>query len=128
MEHFLVAAQAKPDWAQPRKRAAWILATHPDPDVRDPAQAVVLAERAAQLVKRDNASMRDILAAAYAAAGALRGRGGERGEGAAARSQGLEARPGRRAARAARPVPPGRAFVESAIVRRGPRRSGGAGR
>jgi len=48
---------------------AWILATHPNPEVRNASQAIELAERAAELTKYQNASVLDTLAAAYAAAG-----------------------------------------------------------
>ena len=42
----------KPDWPGPMSEVAWILATHSDSAVRDPAQAVRLAERAADLTGR----------------------------------------------------------------------------
>ena len=48
---------------------AWILATHAREDVRDPAEAVDLARRAAALTRHENAAILDTLAAAYAAAG-----------------------------------------------------------
>jgi hypothetical protein len=48
---------------------AWILATHPDATVRDPARAVRLAERAADLTAHRQPGILDVLAAAYAAAG-----------------------------------------------------------
>jgi tetratricopeptide (TPR) repeat protein len=47
---------------------AWVLAVHPEESRRDPAKAVALAERASRLA-RDDASVLDALAAAYAAAG-----------------------------------------------------------
>ena len=58
---------------EPRDRVvannlAWLLATSPDPKVRDGADAVVHAERASRLT-RDDPSVLDTLAAAYAAAG-----------------------------------------------------------
>lgn len=47
---------------------AWIFATNADDKVRDPARAVILGERAAQLTKNQDAGVLDTLAAAYAAA------------------------------------------------------------
>ncbi len=48
---------------------AWILATHPDPDVRNPAEAVKLAEEACRRTGNAFAPYLDTLAAAYAATG-----------------------------------------------------------
>ena len=48
---------------------AWILATCPDEQVRDPAEALQLAQRAAALTEHANASILDTLAGAQAAAG-----------------------------------------------------------
>jgi len=72
------AASAASEWREsariePRDHVvannlAWLLATSPDPKVRDGANAVVHAERAARLM-RDDPSALDTLAAAYAAAG-----------------------------------------------------------
>ena len=59
----------RPDWADVFGEAAWILATHPDPSVRNPAEAVRLSQRALQLEPRPNAIMLEQVAAAYAAAG-----------------------------------------------------------
>ena len=42
---------------------------HPDPNARDPVEAVSLAERAAELSGREDATILSILATAYAAAG-----------------------------------------------------------
>ena len=49
---------------------AWILATHPQARVRNPAEAVRLGERAAELTRRRDPVVLDALAAAYAASGA----------------------------------------------------------
>jgi superkiller protein 3 len=51
------------------KRTAWLLATARDPSLRNAAEAVDLAERAARLTKSQDASTLDTLAAAYAEAG-----------------------------------------------------------
>src|SRR5206468_1897111 len=49
--------------------AAWLLATCPDPEVRDGPRAIELAERAVEATHRNDANLLDTLAAAYAAAG-----------------------------------------------------------
>ena len=51
-----------------RNNLAWILATDLDPAVRSPGEAVRLAEEAATASLRENASVLDTLAVAYAAA------------------------------------------------------------
>jgi len=69
LKHFREAVRLEPDWPMPLNGAAWILATHPNPDVRDAGQAIVLAERAASLTKYQNASILNTLAASCASAG-----------------------------------------------------------
>jgi len=69
LRHYRQALQSKPDWALPLNGMAWILATHPNPKMRDGTQAVALAERAAELTKHQDANILKTLAAAYAAAG-----------------------------------------------------------
>lgn len=51
------------------RRAAWLLATVRDGSLRNGAEAVALAERAARLTSGQYASILDALAAAYAEAG-----------------------------------------------------------
>lgn len=51
------------------RRAAWLLATDRDASLRNGAEAVALAERAARLTGGQDASILDALAAAYAEAG-----------------------------------------------------------
>ena len=46
-----------------------MLATHPDPQVRDPQLAIRLAARAVELTSHEQPALLDVLAAAYAAAG-----------------------------------------------------------
>jgi tetratricopeptide (TPR) repeat protein len=58
-----------PDSPRMLDESAWLLATHPDPKVRDGARAVELAERACTLSERRVPVMLDTLAAAYAEAG-----------------------------------------------------------
>lgn len=67
--HFRQALQIRPDWLAPLSGLAWMLATYPDLRVRDPLEAVSLAERAAELTGRRETQPLDVLAAAYAAAG-----------------------------------------------------------
>jgi tetratricopeptide (TPR) repeat protein len=50
---------------------AWILATSDRPGIRNPEEAVRLAERAAELTHQQNPSVLDTLAAAYAAHGQI---------------------------------------------------------
>jgi predicted Zn-dependent protease len=69
LAHFKAALQRRPDWPAPMSEMAWILATHPDATVRDPAGAVRLAERAADLTAHRQSVILDVLAASYAAAG-----------------------------------------------------------
>jgi tetratricopeptide (TPR) repeat protein len=63
------AAELEPGWVAPKNELAWILATHADPAIRRPGEAVRLAERAATLAKRRNPSVLNTLAAAYASTG-----------------------------------------------------------
>ncbi|HOX58733.1 MAG TPA: tetratricopeptide repeat protein [Candidatus Paceibacterota bacterium] len=58
-----------PEWPEVQNNLAWLLATHSDPQVRNGAQAVPLAERACRLTRGTNLSMLSTLAAAYAEAG-----------------------------------------------------------
>jgi tetratricopeptide (TPR) repeat protein len=59
----------RPDWAFALQTLARILATHPDPVMRDGNDAVKLAERACELAKQPDANQLDTLGAAYAEAG-----------------------------------------------------------
>jgi tetratricopeptide (TPR) repeat protein len=67
--HFREAIRLKEDFPEAMNGLAWILATHPEESVRDPAEAVRLAERAVELTARQDAAMLDTLAAACASAG-----------------------------------------------------------
>lgn len=67
--HLREAARLRPDWAEPLNTLAWILAMNRDPQVRDGAEAVRLAERAAELTAREQPGILNTLAAAYAEAG-----------------------------------------------------------
>lgn len=61
--------QLDPDAPTAHRELAWLLATHPDPAVRAPAEAIALAERACELTQRRASKALDALAAAYAAGG-----------------------------------------------------------
>ncbi|MEE9294379.1 MAG: tetratricopeptide repeat protein [Phycisphaerae bacterium] len=69
LQRFEEAARLNPEWPAPLNGAAWILATHPDPNIREANRAILLAERAARLTKHEDPRILDTLAAAYAAAG-----------------------------------------------------------
>jgi len=66
---FRQALKLKPDYAEPMYKLAEILATNPDPKVRDANQAIALAERAADLTRHQDMTILEILANAYAAGG-----------------------------------------------------------
>ena len=69
LPHYREAVRLKPDWPELLSHLAWLLATHPDRQVRNGAEAVKLAERACELTGRQSAGPLDGLAAAYAEAG-----------------------------------------------------------
>ncbi|HLQ23289.1 MAG TPA: tetratricopeptide repeat protein [Gemmatimonadales bacterium] len=69
LRHLRAALKLRPDWPTPMNEIAWILATHPDARIRNPGEAVRLAERAAERTARRQPVILDTLAAAYAAAG-----------------------------------------------------------
>jgi len=63
------ATELEPEWFAPKNDLAWILATHADAAIRQPAEAIRLARQAAVLTKHRNPYVRNTLAAAYASAG-----------------------------------------------------------
>jgi tetratricopeptide (TPR) repeat protein len=67
--YYRRAVQVQPDAPEAQAELAWLLSTDPDPMIRNPAEAVGLAERASRLTNRKDAGVLDVLAAAYAAAG-----------------------------------------------------------
>jgi tetratricopeptide (TPR) repeat protein len=67
LAHYRGALAVRPDAGPALWGAAWILAT--EPSLRQPEEALALAERAAARVERRNASMLEVLAAAQAASG-----------------------------------------------------------
>lgn len=69
MEQFNEALAIAPDYPDALIQAARILATHPDPNARDPNRAVALAQRANELTAHKSANVLRTLAAVYAAKG-----------------------------------------------------------
>ena len=63
------ANRLRRDWFDALRSLAWLLATSPEPKVRDGPQAVIVAERANQLSGYDNPVALGTLAASYAEAG-----------------------------------------------------------
>jgi len=68
-EHYRQALRARPDFSEALTSLAWSLATDPDPQLRNGAEAVVLAERACRLTSYNQAGALQALAAAYAETG-----------------------------------------------------------
>lgn len=66
---FERAISLRSDWAEANNELAWLIATTADDSLRDPIRAVQLAEAACAASFRQEASILDTLAAAYAAAG-----------------------------------------------------------
>ena len=67
--HYRRALELSPDSLEALNALAWILATSPDPGVRNPAEALRLAEHANHLTGGDDPMVLRILAAGYASAG-----------------------------------------------------------
>jgi tetratricopeptide (TPR) repeat protein len=69
VRHYRAALAKRPGWSAPANNLAWLLATHADPNVREPLAAVAAAERLRHVGEQLNPDALDTLAAAYAAAG-----------------------------------------------------------
>jgi tetratricopeptide (TPR) repeat protein len=69
LDNFREAAHIEPNWHVPLNDAARMMATHPDPEVRNAGEAIRFAERAAELTGHKNVPVLDTLAVAYARAG-----------------------------------------------------------
>lgn len=67
--HFAQAIASRPEFGQALNNLAWIRATSPDAQYREPDEAVRLAEKACLLAGRADPGYLDTLAAAYAGAG-----------------------------------------------------------
>jgi protein O-mannosyl-transferase len=66
---FRAAIRARPDYATALNDLAWLLATHPDPKIRNVPEGVELARRACQVTDFRNPSYLDTLAVAQSEAG-----------------------------------------------------------
>lgn len=71
LAHLGAAERLRPDWANPLNTHAWVLATSDDDKMRDGAEALRLAERAADLTSHQQPAILQTLAAAYAETGQL---------------------------------------------------------
>jgi tetratricopeptide (TPR) repeat protein len=67
--HYRAAIGLKPDFTEALNRLAWILATDPNPDLRDGAEAVKLAAKACEITHFQQAGSVLTLSAADAASG-----------------------------------------------------------
>lgn len=68
-ENFQQAIRLHPEFVLAHNNLAWLLATCPDPDIRDGEAAVIAAERACELTDFKIVRFLDTLAAAHAEAG-----------------------------------------------------------
>src|SRR5260370_32843829 len=66
---FLEAAKTDPKDPYSRAGAAWLFATTKDPKIHNPTAAMQLATNAAKLAHQKDATILDVLSAAYAAQG-----------------------------------------------------------
>lgn len=69
LEHLRESIRLRPNLWVAVNNLAWVLATHENPQARNPAEAVELAERACKITHYERPETLDTLAAAYAAAG-----------------------------------------------------------
>jgi tetratricopeptide (TPR) repeat protein len=69
IQHYRKAVTLRDDLPEVVNNLAWILATHPDPELVEPREALSLARRAIVLTGSQHPAVLDTLAAAYAAGG-----------------------------------------------------------
>jgi tetratricopeptide (TPR) repeat protein len=69
LSHYREALRLKPDYLEVLNNLAWLLATHPQSEIRGGTEAVQLARRACELTQRKQPFLLGTLAAAYAEAG-----------------------------------------------------------
>ena len=69
IQHYRRAVALRYDFLEVVNNLAWVLATHPDPELVEPEEALRLARRAVALTGGQRPMVLDTLAAAYAAAG-----------------------------------------------------------
>ena len=67
--HWKEVLRLNPDHIESHNNLAWVLATVEDENLRDPAQALTLAQKACELTKYKQPTLLDTLAVAYAAKG-----------------------------------------------------------
>jgi tetratricopeptide (TPR) repeat protein len=72
ISQFRQAVALRPDSMPALASLAWLLATAPDASLREPDEAVRLAEHAIELTERPDAALLDLLAVAHAAAGRVK--------------------------------------------------------
>ncbi|HTY86448.1 MAG TPA: tetratricopeptide repeat protein [Candidatus Acidoferrum sp.] len=69
LAEYQTALEFNPDHALAQNNLAWLLATAPEPELRNGSNAVALAQKAVQLSGGESPQLLDTLAAAYAEAG-----------------------------------------------------------
>ncbi|MCX6927392.1 MAG: tetratricopeptide repeat protein [Verrucomicrobia bacterium] len=69
IKQYQATLAIRPDFVEALNRLAWLLAVHPDPNVRNGAQAVALAERACRITRYAQPTALRALAVAYAETG-----------------------------------------------------------
>ena len=67
IKQYREALRLMPGWPPAERRLAWLLATHPDPKIRAPDEALKLAQHASSRTGHRDPEMLDTLAAAWAA-------------------------------------------------------------
>lgn len=69
VSHYAEALRVQPNYLKSLNNLAWLFATHKNPEIRNGARAVTLAEHACNITGYKQPAVMDILAAAYAEAG-----------------------------------------------------------
>lgn len=69
IEHLRLAIRLRPEWPEALGALGWILATEPEAEFRDGAEAVRLGESAARITSNQDPAVLNTLAAAYAETG-----------------------------------------------------------
>jgi len=69
IKHWSQALRLRPDWHEPLNNLAWARATSPANAIRNPAEAIRLAQRACAITNYHHPVLLDTLAASYASAG-----------------------------------------------------------
>jgi tetratricopeptide (TPR) repeat protein len=69
LKHYRESLRLKPNYVEPLNKISKILAIYPDPRLRNTTEAMIFAQRAAELTKYKDASVLETLSVAYAATG-----------------------------------------------------------